>query len=110
MKHTSEYRKAISLAASALALGVAASWSTTAPAAEAAGASSLDAATADAVDTLIVTGSRAQGRTVENSPAPIDVLSATDIRAANQTNLLDVLNTLTPSFNLPSVADRKSVV
>ena len=104
MKHTSEYRKAISLAASALALGVAASWSTTAPAAEAAGASSLDAATADAVDTLIVTGSRARGRTVENSPAPIDVLSATDIRAANQTNLLDVLNTLTPSFNLPSVA------
>lgn len=36
------------------------------------------------VETVIVTGSRASGRTLENSPAPIDVLSTKDIEKANK--------------------------
>jgi iron complex outermembrane receptor protein len=55
------------------------------------------------VDQLIVTGSRV-ARTVETSPAPIDVLSSVALEKANKGNLLETLNTLLPSFNLPNVA------
>ncbi|MGC4029309.1 MAG: TonB-dependent receptor [Steroidobacteraceae bacterium] len=56
------------------------------------------------LDTLIVTGTRAIGRTVESSVAPIDVLPAAEIASSNKDNLLETLNTLLPSFNLPNVA------
>ncbi|HAV72266.1 MAG TPA: TonB-dependent receptor, partial [Stenotrophomonas sp.] len=63
------------------------------------------------LDTVTVTGTRAQGRTVRESAAPIDVLSAEDIRAANATSLLDALNTTVPSFNLPlETGDLNSMV
>lgn len=58
-------------------------------------------ASATNLDTVTVTGSRAVARTVRESPAPIDVVSAEDLRSADATNLLDALNTLLPSFNLP---------
>jgi iron complex outermembrane receptor protein len=54
------------------------------------------------IDTVIVTGTRATGRTVSSSEAPIDVLSSSDIEKTGKSHLLDVLNTLLPSFNLPS--------
>jgi len=55
------------------------------------------------VDQLIVTGSRVK-RTVESSPAPIDVLSNVALDKTSKGNLLESLNTLLPSFNLPNVA------
>jgi iron complex outermembrane receptor protein len=55
------------------------------------------------LDVLIVTGSRVEGRTAESSPVPVDLLPNTQIETANETNLLDSLNTLLPSFNVPNV-------
>jgi iron complex outermembrane receptor protein len=55
------------------------------------------------LDVVIVTGSRVEGRTAESSPVPIDILPTAQIETANQTNLLDTLNTLLPSFNVPNV-------
>jgi iron complex outermembrane receptor protein len=69
-------------------------------------ASALDSNTAPdaALETVIVTGARAAERTVESSPAPVDVLPADEIRKTNKGNLLETLNALLPSFNLPNVA------
>ncbi|MBO9715808.1 MAG: TonB-dependent receptor [Pseudoxanthomonas sp.] len=70
-----------------------------------------DAPTPTEIDAVIVTGTRGVARTVQSSPAPIDVLSAEDIERANRTNLLDVLNTTLPSFNLPlETGDLNSMV
>lgn len=56
------------------------------------------------LDKLVVTGQRGAARTVESSPVPIDLFRASDVLGANQSNLLDTINTLIPSFNLPTVA------
>ncbi|MDR2674604.1 MAG: TonB-dependent receptor [Opitutaceae bacterium] len=57
------------------------------------------------LDTVVITtGAHVEGRTVQTSPAPIDLFSDVEIKAANQPNLLDAINILIPSFNLPSVA------
>lgn len=50
-----------------------------------------------------VIGSRGNNRTVKSSTAPIDVLSDESITQANQTGLLQSLNTTLPSFNVPSL-------
>jgi iron complex outermembrane receptor protein len=55
------------------------------------------------LEVFIVTGTHVEGRTAENSPAPVDLVSGTEISSANQGNLLDTLNTLLPSFNVPNV-------
>ena len=54
------------------------------------------------VEAVLVTGARATGRTVANSAAPIDVLSAQQLQATGKLNLLDALDTALPSFNLPA--------
>ncbi len=51
---------------------------------------------------VIVTGTRAIGRTVQSSAAPIDVINATDLKNSAEINLLESLNRLLPSFNLPA--------
>ncbi len=51
------------------------------------------------LDTVLVTGSRATGRTVRNSAAPIDVVSSDALQATGKGNLLDALQSLLPSFN-----------
>src|ERR1700722_15553023 len=56
------------------------------------------------LDALVVTGTHAVGRTVENSPAPIDVLSGYEVSGANQGDLLSALSTILPSFNTPNVS------
>jgi len=68
-------------------------------------------ATPNRVETIIVTGARGEARTAEDSPTPIDVLSSTAIGEANRGNLLDTLNTLLPSYNLPlETGDLNSMV
>ncbi|MFM2087744.1 MAG: hypothetical protein RLZZ237_2613 [Pseudomonadota bacterium] len=59
-------------------------------------------ATASALDAVIVTGARGSGRTVDNSAAPIDVISAQQLVATGKLNLLDALDSALPSFNLPA--------
>ncbi|QNH15940.1 TonB-dependent receptor [Xanthomonas sp. SS] len=66
-------------------------------------AQQADPGTATNLDTVIVTGTRASGRTVLESTAPVDVLSAEDIRKAGVVNgeLGSALQALLPSFNFP---------
>ena len=61
-------------------------------------------ATAPAVtqlDQLTVLGNRTQARTVLESPVPIDVLGAQDIRSSGYTDISQILQSLLPSFNFP---------
>jgi iron complex outermembrane receptor protein len=57
------------------------------------------AAEESSLDTVVVTGARATGRTVRNSAAPIDVVSSDELQATGKGNLLDALQSLLPSFN-----------
>ncbi|MTJ83761.1 MAG: TonB-dependent receptor [Telmatospirillum sp.] len=54
-------------------------------------------------DTVIVTGTRSEGRTARQSATPIDVIGAEDLAATGQTNLLDALKSVTPSLATPAV-------
>jgi iron complex outermembrane receptor protein len=55
-------------------------------------------------ETIVVTGTRSLGRTVENSPVPVDVLSADAITEGGQVETNKILNKLVPSFNFPQPA------
>ena len=52
------------------------------------------------LDAVLVTGSRTSTRTVENSSAPIDVVSAEDLVATGKGDLLQALLTKLPSLSL----------
>ncbi|WP_082938490.1 TonB-dependent siderophore receptor [Mitsuaria sp. 7] len=54
------------------------------------------------VPSVLVTGARAEPRTVQSSPTPVDVFSADAIDGAARAGLLETLNSLVPSFNLPN--------
>ena len=49
-------------------------------------------------EVVIITGTRTQGRSVADSPVPVDVLSAGDIESVPFTDTNDVLKSLVPSF------------
>ncbi len=57
----------------------------------------------DTLDEIIVTGTRTKGRTVLDSPVPVDVLSARDLAKTGATGgeLGQALQSLVPSFNFP---------
>lgn len=67
---------------------------------------------ADAEETIVVTGTRATGRTVADSPVPIDVLSNQALQNSGFTETSRVLNQLVPSFNFPqpSITDGTDTV
>ena len=46
-------------------------------------------------------GRAVSGRTVEHSPAPIDVLGAAELASTGKADVLDILNTALPSWNTP---------
>lgn len=52
-------------------------------------------------DTIVVTGSRVAGRTIAESPVPIDVIGGDQLANSGQTETNKVLNQLVPSFNFP---------
>lgn len=52
-------------------------------------------------DTVVVTGSRVGGRTIAESPVPIDVIGGDQLATTGQTETNKVLNQLVPSFNFP---------
>jgi iron complex outermembrane receptor protein len=51
-----------------------------------------------------VTGSRGTPRTVTDSPTPIDVISGSELERTGKPGVLAALNTLVPSFNMPTRA------
>lgn len=57
----------------------------------------------DQLDTIIVTGTRQEGKKARDSATPIDIVQADDLAATGQTNLLDALKNITPSLNSPAV-------
>jgi len=64
-------------------------------------------ATASPEQSIIVTGTRRNDRTVADSPVPVDVIGADAIANSGQTETNKILNELVPSFNFPqpSIAD-----
>lgn len=54
---------------------------------------------ASTLDAVVVTGSRTSNRTVKNSSTPIDVVSAEDLVATGQANLLEALQRALPSLS-----------
>ncbi|MGY6627716.1 MAG: TonB-dependent receptor plug domain-containing protein [Oceanicaulis sp.] len=58
-------------------------------------------------DVVIVTGTRTEGRTITQSLAPVDVISAADLSAHGTTELNQALAYSLPSFNfpLPAISD-----
>lgn len=54
------------------------------------------------LETVVVLGTRTQGRSVQTSPAPIDVLDADKLSAQGETDLSNLLRNVIPSY---SVAD-----
>ena len=67
-----------------------------------------DAANADqGIDnpnTIVVTGTRRNDRTLADSPVPIDVIGSEAITNTGSTETNRILNTLVPSFNFPTPA------
>ena len=60
----------------------------------------------------VVVGTRAQPRTVTESPVPVDVLSTTDLTSQGAVNLQEQLRTIVPSFavNTQPISDASTVV
>lgn len=56
------------------------------------------------VEEVIVTGTRTTGLTVETSPVPIDLFSASDMTKQGFNDTNDIMRTLTPSFNITRAA------
>lgn len=71
-----------------------------------------DAAPESEVSEVIVTGTRRADRTVQESSAPIDVLSGADLASQATTNMLDTLSDSVPSFIVGqnSISDASSFV
>lgn len=53
---------------------------------------------------VVVTAARGLPRTVTDSPTPIDVISGAELEKTGKPGLLQALNTLVPSFNVPARA------
>ena len=66
----------------------------------------------EVLDTVIVTGTRRDDRTIADSPVPIDVLGGPTLANQGFTETNRVLNTLVPSFNFPqpSITDGTDVI
>ncbi|WP_340106039.1 TonB-dependent receptor [Rhodohalobacter sp. 8-1] len=52
-------------------------------------------------DEVIVLGTRRQGRTITESPVPVDVISAQEVQASGFTQTTQIIRSLVPSFNAP---------
>jgi iron complex outermembrane receptor protein len=51
-------------------------------------------------DTVVVTGTRRAARSAADTPAPVDVISAQELRDQADTDLQNILRTSVPSFNV----------
>jgi iron complex outermembrane receptor protein len=74
-----------------------------APAAPSLSSTDTNGQLGSSAEQVIVTGTRQLGRTKAQSPAPVDVISATDLQATGEQNVFDALNKVLPSLDLPPV-------
>jgi iron complex outermembrane receptor protein len=96
MKSRLLYSRVIGAAVAATVLmGGGAAWAQSAPEAVPA---AEEQPPEDRGEVIIITGTRTQGRSVADSPVPVDVLSAGDIESVAATDTNDVLKALVPSF------------
>ncbi len=81
-------------------------------AAQAAVAGTATAQTDQALEEVVVTGSRAAPRSVTESPAPIDVISGADMRASGASDVTTLLRDSVPSYNVNNqpISDAATVV
>jgi iron complex outermembrane receptor protein len=56
------------------------------------------------LEEIVVTGTRAPGRSAEDLPVPVDVLTAQDLENTGQTELGRMIQAIAPSFNFSSSA------
>ena len=63
-------------------------------------------------ETVVVVGTRAEPRSVTESPVPVDAIQATDLVSQGLVTLQDQLRTLVPSFNvnMQPISDASTVV
>ena len=57
-------------------------------------------ASAEELEEVVVTGSRAKPRTVEDSPIPVDVFSQAELEEVGYTDSNEVIKSLVPSFSI----------
>ena len=64
------------------------------------------------LEEIVTTGTRAQSRSVEDSPAPVDVLSAEYFQNQGDTDLQNLLRNVVPSYNvnMQPISDAATVV
>lgn len=74
----------------------------TAPASSDASDKASATAKNQSLGTVIVTGTRTSGRTLNSSLTPIDIISANDLKATGTTDLPQALARLVPSLNFPN--------
>lgn len=63
-----------------------------------------DAAASSSDDVIVVTGTRAAGRTRLDSVSPVDVLTASTLRQQGTTEIAEALSSVTPSIDFPRAA------
>lgn len=59
---------------------------------------------ADTLEEIVVVGTRRKGRTAVESPVPVDVFSRQDIDSVSSDDMLDIIQTLVPSFQVQRFA------
>ena len=55
---------------------------------------------ADEVEEVVAVGSRREARSVQDSPAPVDIITGADFVNQGAMDLPDMIRTLVPSFNV----------
>ncbi|MBT8100844.1 MAG: TonB-dependent receptor, partial [Gammaproteobacteria bacterium] len=66
----------------------------------------------DAIEEIVTTGTRSRARSVEDSPAPVDVLSADYFTDQGDTDLVNLVRNIVPSYNVNSqpISDAATIV
>ena len=66
----------------------------------------------DMIEEIITTGTRARARSVEDSPAPVDVLSADYFTNQGETDLSNLVRNIVPSYNVNAqpISDAATIV
>ena len=66
----------------------------------------------EAIEEIVTTGTRAQSRSVEDSPAPVDVLGGEYFRNQGDTDLQNLVRNIVPSYNVnvQPISDAATVV
>lgn len=66
----------------------------------------------DTIEEIITTGTRAKARSVEDSPAPVDVLSADYFANQGDTDLSNLVRNIVPSYNvnMQPISDAATIV